>query len=259
MIRLKGHSALVTGGSKGIGKGIALSLADAGADVVISARHADEGQATRKELRRKKVRAEFISCDLSRLEETERLVAEAFRLFPKLGILVNNAGTFCDKDFLDNTASEWDRLVNLNLRGMYFTAQAFAKRLVAQKRPGKIILVGSTNSFVAEEASSIYDTTKGGIGMMVKSLAVTLAKRRIHVNGIAPGLIYTPLTRHLKKPEFRKFRENYERTIPLGRIGEPEDCGGAVAFLASPLANYITGHLIVIDGGLISVQIGPPP
>ena len=136
MIDLKGHTALVTGGSKGIGKGIALALARAGANVVISARHADEAAATVKELRRKRVRAEHVSSDLSKLDETERTVAEAFRFFPKLDILVNNAGTFCDKDFLENTVEQWDRLVNLNLRGMYFTSQAFAKRLVAEKRPG---------------------------------------------------------------------------------------------------------------------------
>lgn len=258
MINLKGHGALVTGGSKGIGKAIALALAQAGANVVITSRHAKEAMNTLRQLRRKSVKAEYIQSDLSVLENTRRVVTEAFQFFPKLDILVNNAGTFCDKDFLENTPAEWDRLVNLNLRGMYFTSQTFARRLIAMKRPGKIIMVGSTNSFVAEENSTIYDTTKGGIAMMVKSLAVTLAKHRIHVNGIAPGLIYTPLTAYLQNPKFKLIRQNYERTIPLGRIGRPEDCGGAVVFLASGLADYVTGQFIVIDGGLISTQIGPP-
>lgn len=257
MINLKGHAALVTGGSKGIGKGIALALATAGADVVISARNAGDARDTLKQVRAKGVRAGFVRADLSRLEDNRRVVAGALRLFPRLDILVCNAGTAGERPLLENSPETWDRTMNLNLRGTYFTAQAFAKRLVAARRPGRIILVGSTNSFLAEDNSSIYDTSKGGVAMMVKTFAVSLAKHRIHVNGIAPGLVETPLVSWVTDPTHAKMRRDYERNIPLGRIGRIEDCGGAVAFLASSLADYITGQFIVIDGGLISQQVAP--
>ena len=143
--------------------------------------------------------------------------------------------------------------MNLNVRANYFVAQAFARELVARQRPGAIVFTCSTNGFQSEDDSTAYDTSKGALVMMTRSLAHSLAPHGIRVNGIAPGMIHTPLTAVLKgTPQ----ETHYEKKILLGRLGNAEDCTGAAVFLLSPAAAYITGQIIVVDGGLTVGQIG---
>ncbi|MEQ2010528.1 MAG: SDR family oxidoreductase, partial [Limisphaerales bacterium] len=177
---------------------------------------------------------------------------------PGLDTLVCNAGSFFDVPFLEMTGALWDKTMNLNLRTMFFTAQAFARHLVREKRGGSIVIMSSTNGFQAESDSVAYDVSKGGLVMLTRSLAVSLAPHGIRVNGIAPGLIKTPLTSVWMETRANDLLKHYEKKILLGHVGKAEDCAGAVTFLSSPAASYITGEIIVIDGGLTVQQLGRP-
>jgi NAD(P)-dependent dehydrogenase (short-subunit alcohol dehydrogenase family) len=241
-------AALVTGSTQGIGHGIALGLHDAGAAVVF------HGLGARPDTL--PTEAPYVAGDLFQTGTPSTIVDAALQLQPALNLLVCNAGSFFDVPFLNMSATEWDRTMNLNVRATYFVAQAFARALVARQRPGAILIVSSTNGFQSEPDSTAYDTSKGALVMLTRSLAHSLAPHGIRVNGIAPGLIHTPLTTGWltgKQPETRRL---YEKKILLGRIGEPADCAGAAVFLLSPAASYITGQVIVVDGGLTVGQVG---
>ncbi len=239
--------ALVTGSTKGIGHAIALGLGTAGATVIFHGTKRSEPLPPG---------SRFIPADLGAPEAPAALVADAFAAEPGLNLLVCNAGSFFDVPFLEMGADRWDRTMSLNVRATYFLAQAFARELIARQRPGAMVIVSSTNGFQSEDDSTAYDTSKGALVMMTRSLAQSLASHCIRVNGLAPGLIHTPLTDSWlggKKPETRR---HYEKKILLGRIGEPVDCAGTAVFLLSPAAAYITGQVLVVDGGLTVGQIG---
>jgi NAD(P)-dependent dehydrogenase (short-subunit alcohol dehydrogenase family) len=242
---LAGNTALVTGSSQGIGYAIARGLHEAGARVVFHGKDAPppimpEGSA-------------YLSGDLLNSDGPAQLVKAAFAAQPELDLLVCNAGSFFDVPFLDMDAGLFEKTINLNVRANYFVAQAFARELVARKRPGSIVTTSSTNGFQPEDDSSAYDISKGAMVMLTRTLAQSLAPHQIRVNGIAPGLIRTPLTAGLLNTAKHL---HYEKKILLGYLGEPEDCAGAVVFLLSPAARYITGQIIVVDGGLTLGQIG---
>jgi len=242
---LEGHAALVTGSSQGIGLAIAHGLHGAGARVVFHGLQASvEGLQS------------YVQADLMQNDGPQRLVDAAFSLEPGLDTLICNAGSFFDLPLLEMTRERWDKTMQLNLTSTFFTAQAFAKRLVSEKRGGSIVITSSTNGFQAEMDSSAYDASKGALVMLTKSLAVSLADHGIRVNGIAPGLIKTPLTSQWMESRDRSVLEHYEKKILLRRVGTPEDVAGAAVFLCSHAANYITGEIIVIDGGLTTGQIG---
>lgn len=240
MSDLQGRAALVTGSTSGIGQGIAQALQAAGAQVL---RHGVEATTG------------ALQADLLRPEAPFELMRQAFEIAPELDVLVCNAGSFFDAPFLEMTPDAWDKTMHLNARAPYFLIQEFARRLVAQKRGGAVIVVGSTNGFRPEHDSTAYDISKGAIVMLTRSLALALAEHDIRVNCIAPGLIRTPLTARWLDEQPQK-RAHYEKSIPLGRIGVPHDCGGVAVFLASPAAAYLTGQIIVVDGGLTLPQIG---
>ncbi len=243
---LEGHAALVTGSSQGIGAAIAQGLEVCGAVVV---RHGLQNEPSWNSL---------VPCDLSVPSAPAELIDSAFALQPTLDTLICNAGSFFDTPFLEMTATEWEQTISLNLRATFFLAQAFAIKRVALGGGGSIVIVSSTNGFQAEADSVAYDTSKGGLVMMIRSLAVSLAPHGIRVNGIAPGLIRTPLTGTWMESRADDLLKHYEKKILLGKVGQPSDCAGAVAFLCSPAASYITGEIITIDGGLTTAQIGKP-
>lgn len=242
---LEGHAALVTGSSQGIGLAMGKALQEAGANVVFHGLQPSvEGIAS------------YVQADLMHNDGPQRLVDAAFALDPSLNTLICNAGSFFDLPFLEMTRERWDKTMQLNLASAFFTAQAFAKSLVAEKRGGSIVITSSTNGFQAEMDSCAYDASKGALVMLTKSLSVSLADHGIRVNGVAPGLIKTPLTSQWMESKDRTLLDHYEKKILLRRVGAPEDVAGAVTFLCSPAASYITGEIIVIDGGLTSCQIG---
>ena len=249
---LENNAALVTGSSQGIGFASAVALRAAGAKVIF------HGLPARPE----NIPADcaYVQADLRLTDAPARLIAEAFAVRPDLDTLVCNAGSFFDAPFLEMTRERWDRTLQLNLSATYFVAQEFAKRLVAEKRGGSICITTSTNGLQAEPDSTAYDTSKGALVMLIRTLAVSLGDHGIRVNGIAPGLIRTALTATWMegRPEAAHLLEHYTKKVLLRRIGTPEDCAGAVVFLCSPAAGYITGEIITIDGGLTVVQIGKP-
>jgi glucose 1-dehydrogenase len=247
--RLEGRVALVTGSSRGIGRGIALRFAREGAVVALhynrSAKGAEEALA---EIRALGGSAEAFKADVSSVSAVEALVAAAAARFGALDVLVNNAGVEKRVPFLDVTESDWDAVVDVNLKGAFFAAQAFAKHLRAAKRPGKIINVSSVHEDLPFPNFAPYCASKGGLRMLTRTLAVELRGTGITVNGIAPGAIATPMNRSLL--EDRAKRDALLAQIPLGRIGEPEDVAAIAAFLASSDADYVTGASLFVDGGL---------
>lgn len=245
---LEGHAALVTGSSQGIGLAIANMLRDGGARVVQHGLPERLVEASADSL--------YVSSDLLAEGAPAALLDAAFAMAPELDTLVCNAGSFFDVPFLEMTPERWSKTMDLNLRATFLLVQAFAKRMQALQRQGSVVMVASTNGFQAEADSVAYDISKGGVVMMIRSLAVSLAPMGLRVNGIAPGLIRTPLTSGVVDAPGQELVHHYERKILLGRLGQPQDCAGAVAFLCSPAASYITGEIIVIDGGLTVCQIG---
>jgi len=245
---LANSAALVTGSSQGIGFAAANALREAGAKVVF------HGLQARPE----NIPADsgYVQADLMQHDAPVRLVADALKAQPNLDTLVCNAGSFFDTPFLEMTRERWDKTLQLNLSATYFVVQEFAERLVAAKRGGSVCITTSTNGLQAEADSTAYDTSKGALVMLIRSLAVSLGDHGIRVNGIAPGLIKTPLTSVWMETRADDLLAHYKKKILLGRIGAPEDCAGAIVFLCSPAASYITGEILTIDGGLTVQQIG---
>jgi len=243
-LSLEKHGAFVTGSTRGIGAAIADGLARAGARVV---RHGRDNAD--------KVPEPCLLCDLLEPDAAGGLMDKAFGALPGLDLLVCNAGSFFDRPFLEMDRSRWHKTFTLNVEVPYFLIQDFARRLAANQRGGSVVIIGSTNGIQAEENSTAYDTSKGALAMMTKTLAVALAPHRIRVNCVAPGLIRTPLTAPWMDAQPAKVK-HYEHNILLGRIGSAEDCAGACVFLCSDAASYVTGQTIFVDGGLTAVQIG---
>lgn len=245
---LAGRAALVTGSSRGIGASIGRGLAAANAEVVFHGNTTPPGALPSG--------AVFLTADLQEADAPRRLIAEAFRAKPALDLLVANAGGFFDTPFFQMGAVEWERTINLNVRAAYFLVQAFARELAARDRAGAVVVVSSTNGIHPEEDGTAYDISKGALITMTRTLALALAPHRIRVNGIAPGLIRTPLTAPWMEAHPEK-RRHYENKILMHRVGDADECAGAAVFLLSSAASYITGQLLVIDGGLTVGQIAP--
>ncbi|XXK33777.1 SDR family NAD(P)-dependent oxidoreductase [Rhodobacteraceae bacterium nBUS_22] len=244
----------VTGSTEGIGFAIAKAFAVSGARIVINSH--EENISALAELS-KHSECHFVQADLSTEGGAKHLIEQAYEKLGGLDTLVNNAGTFTDVDFGDLREEMFDRAFDLNVKGYLFAAQRFAEMVSNEANGASVICVGSTNSLMAEKNSVIYDSTKGAILMMVRSLAVTLADRGIRVNGIGPGIVETPLTK--SGLDLGETRAVLRGQIPLGRIGDARDIGGAAVFLASPEASYITGQMLYIDGGIVARQMSWDP
>ena len=244
------HCVCISGSTHGIGYGIAEAFAKKGARIVINS-HLDDNGALEK--LKKLTECYFVKSDLSTVGGAEYFVNQSYELLGNLDTLVNNAGTFLDTDFENITEDDFDKTINLNVRGYMFASKAFAKKITDNNHYKSILCIGSSNSKAAEKNSVMYDTSKGAVLMMIRSLAISLAEKNIRVNGIGPGILETPLTKEgLDKAENRKVLESQ---IPLGRIGLPKDVGGAAVFLSSKEAEYITGQMLYIDGGILANQM----
>jgi len=249
-MRLKHKIALVTGSSQGIGRAIAVRLAQEGADIVINALEEDEqARLTAEQIRVLGRRVCIVAADIAQVDNCRRLVRESVERMGRLDILVNNAGIEKRAAFLDVRKEDYDRVMQVNLRGAFFLAQAFVRHLVSSGRGGKIINTSSVHEELAFPHFTSYCASKGGLKMMMRSLAVELAPLGITINNIAPGAIETPINSALlRQPD--QLAALLAR-IPLKRLGQPQDVAGAAAFLASADADYITGTTLFVDGGLL--------
>jgi len=241
--RLDHKRALVTGGSRGLGLAAAAALAAAGAAVVLAARTAGEVEDAAAAIRAAGGDASAVAIDVSSVAS----VAEWIAGEPPFDVLVNNAGTNRPASFVDVTVEDFDYLFSLNVRAAYFVAQAVAKRLIAEHRPGSIINMSSQMGHVGADRRTVYCATKHAIEGLTKAMAAELGPHAIRVNSICPTYIETPMTRSYFEDE--DFRRAVLAKIKLGRLGRPEDIMGAVVFLASDASALMTGSALMLDGG----------
>ncbi len=246
-MRFAGQTAIVTGAGRGMGRAVALGLAAEGANVVVAEVDAASAKEVAGEIQKAGAGALAVNVDISSVADVRRLFEKAVAEFGGVDILVNNAGIGIAKPLVDYTEADWDKQLGVNLKGMFFATQE-AARIMIPKRRGKIVNFASTAAFVSSSTpETAYDISKGGVRQLTISVAAELAPYNINVNAVAPGTIMTDLTLRVLNTEEKMARASAK--IPLGRLGKPEDVVGPVLFLCSDEANYVTGHVLVVDGG----------
>lgn len=250
---LTGKNAVVTGGAMGIGLGIAERLAEAGAKVLI----ADLDEEAAKESA-KKVKGAAVQADVSNPEAGEAIVAKCVEVFGSIDILVNNAGVYPQVPMLQMTPELFDKVYQINLRGLAFCSKAAGAKMIEQAKGGKIINIASIDAFHPSMVGlAAYDASKGGVVMFTKNFALEMAPYKIRVNAIAPGGIQTPGTTKplegsgLTDEQMKEVMAAFTAKIPLGRMGMPDDIGKVAVFLASSAADYMTGETVIVDGGVL--------
>jgi len=247
---LTGKVAVVTGGNGGIGLGIAMGLAGAGANIVIAARSVEKTAQALEDIRALGVEAHGITVDVTQEPAIQRMVTSTIDHMGRLDILVNNSGIAVRAQPQELTAAQWDSVVDVNLRAAFLASkEAYAQMVKAGG--GKVINVGSMYSIFGSDWGSPYAASKGGLVQLTKSLAVAWAKDNIQVNAVLPGWIVTDLTRGIQDADPNRY-DNISRRIPTGRWGEPSELAGAAVFLASTASDYVTGATLAVDGGYSS-------
>ncbi len=242
--------AIVTGADSGIGRGIAIQFAKEGATVVVNYAHAkDKAEEVRQIIEQNKGQALVIQADVSQYQQATGLIQQTVEHFNRLDIMVNNAGMEIHSAFVDVTEEQFDRVLGVDLKGVFFCAQAAAREMIKRKTPGRIINISSIHEDLAMPQNASYCCAKGGVRMLMRTIALELAPYNITVNNIAPGAIHTPIDADVEAdPEKMKALLN---EIPLHCMGQPEEVGKLALYLASDAAAYVTGSTYVIDGGLM--------
>lgn len=246
MSDLKGHVALVTGASQGIGRACALALAKRGATVALCARNEEKLAAVRDEIVAGDGQAEVFKLDVSSEDNIKAVVKSVIEKLGKADILVNNAGITHDTLLLRLKRADWDSVINTNLTSAYLCTQAVLSSMMKQ-RWGRIINITSINGQIGQTGQANYSASKAGLIGLTLSVAREVASRNITVNAVSPGYIETPMTEELNA----ELKEAMLKLVPLGRVGSPADVANAVCFLASEEAGYITGHVLNVNGGLL--------
>jgi 3-oxoacyl-[acyl-carrier protein] reductase len=245
-LNLEGKVALITGGARGLGKSIALKLASLGADIIINdIGNEESAKEIIKNAEEFGVKAEFIKADISKFEEAKSLIDKSIESFGKIDILINNAGITRDNLIMRMSEEDFDSVIDVNLKGTFNTSKAVIRSMLKNKNCS-IINVSSVVGVAGNAGQTNYAASKAGVIGFTKSLAKEVAKKNVRVNAVAPGFIETDMTDKLSE----EMIEDYKKNIPLGKLGEPDDVANVVAFLASDMSKYITGQVIVVDGGL---------
>lgn len=252
--KLAGKVALVTGASRGIGRGIALRFAEEGADIVANyVRRADKATELVDRIIAMGRRAIAVRADVSQRRETEHLMEQTLSHFGTVDILVNNAGFSCPTPFLDLTEKDWDAVIDINMKAIFLCTQAVAKHLIEQKKGGHIINITSNSGFGPSRQLGHYCAAKAGANMLTRALAIELVTYGIRVNAIAPGVIGTERIHETlySTEESRRFIDNF---IPKNKLGTVEDVAAAALFLASDEADYVVGVVLNVDGGVVAAS-----
>lgn len=247
-MKLKNQVALVTGAGSGIGRATATRLAAEGAAVSLVDINTTTGAETLQMIEAANGKAIFLHADVSKVTDCERVVAETVAAFGQLNILVNDAAIMIEKTAVDTTESEWDRLINVNLKGTFFCSKYAIIQFRKQQSGGNIVNMASVNSFFAEGGIAAYCASKGGIAQLTRALAMDHSKEGIRVNAICPGWIETSMNANFLAigPH---IREQAGRMSAIGRIGQPEEIASAVAYIVSDEASFMTGSMFTVDGG----------
>lgn len=246
---LTGKVAIVTGGAMGIGQGIAFRLAEAGAAVMIADVNLEAAEDTASQIRVEGGKAKAIKADASSVADAKRTVQETVRAFGRLDILVNNAGVYPLAPALEVTEALWDKVMDINLKGLFFYTQAAAQEIVNEDHAGKIINIASIDALHPTGNLVHYDASKGGVVMVTKALALEFGPRNISINAIAPGGIQTPGASSPSTSD--EMIQAFAARIPMRRMGVPDDIAKVVLFLASSASDYMTGSVVVVDGGFL--------
>jgi glucose 1-dehydrogenase len=250
MTRLKDRIAVVTGSSSGIGQGIAVRFAQEGARIVINyAGHPEGADQTLAAIQKAGGQGVICQADVTSMNDIRKLIDAAWQAWDGCDILVNNAGMEKQADFWEVTEADYDKVLAVNLKGPFFLTQYFVQKLLAANQPGRVINISSVHEDMAMPHFATYCTSKGGIRMLMRNLAVELGPKNITINNIAPGAISTPINKDLlnNKAQLDALLQN----IPLGRLGTVDDVAALAVFLASDEAGYVTGSTYFVDGGLI--------
>jgi gluconate 5-dehydrogenase len=257
---LSGRTALVTGGGRGIGRHMAIGLAEAGAEVIAVSRKLDSCESVANEIGNAGGRCLAMQADLSRSEEIDALVLRLEAEAPRVDVLVNSAARVWSAPTLEYPLAGWDRVFDLNVRGLFYLSQQIGRRMAAAGS-GSIIHIASISAWRgapdSEQPVIAYNASKGAVVSLTIDMAVKLAEHGVRVNAIAPGPFLTDMMNHIRHDEERL--ERYEQSLPLGRTGAADDIKGVVVFLASEASRFITGQTLVVDGGLTAVGPSQPP
>jgi len=251
-MRLEEKVAIVTGAGSGIGRAIAVALSKEGAKVVVADLNLDGAQGTIREISETNNNSFAIKTDVTKASDVDAMVKQTLEQFGRVDILVNNVGIPGSEEAMQmhtTPEEEWDRVVAVNLKSVYLCSKRVIPEMI-KEGAGKIINLSSVAGIVAFPGRAAYTATKGAVSLLTKAMALDYSKYYINVNAICPGMVETPMTKwRLDNPE---LREEVEKCIPMERIGVPDDITGAAVFLASSDSNYVSGHLLVVDGGWLT-------
>ncbi|WP_191562113.1 SDR family oxidoreductase [Metabacillus idriensis] len=252
LFSLKNKTAIVTGGGRGLGARMAMTLAEAGANIVVCSRDLKNCEQISEKIKEKGVQSLALSCDVTNQQDIERVIAETLSKFGTIDILVNNSGTSWTAPVLELPADKWDKVMNVNVRGLFLFSQAAAK-VMTKQGSGKIINISSVTGMGGTHPELLdtiaYSTSKGAVMTFTKDLAVKLARYNIQVNAIAPGFFPTKMSRSVLEKENAMILKG----VPARRFGQEQDLDGAILFLSGKASDYIIGHVLVVDGGITTL------